>query len=74
MYTAMGGLQQADDLLNRTASRLARLPLSGNSSQDQVSLSDEAVNLLQAKSSYEANLDSMKVADETQKDTLNLLV
>jgi flagellar hook protein FlgE len=64
---AIGGLDQAARLLNQTASRLAESP------QDQVSLSDEAVSLLQAKNSYQANLNSIKVADEMQKSTLNLL-
>ena len=73
MYTALGGLQQADDQVNRTASQLARSPFSTGAPQDQVSLSDAAVSLLAAKSSFNANLDSIKVADEMQKSTFSML-
>ncbi len=69
----LAGLQQADKLLNQTASRLAQLPLSARASQDSVSLSGNAVALLQARNSYQANLDSVKVADEMQRSTLSLL-
>jgi len=72
-YTALGGLQRAQDLLDRTASRLARWPSFTTNPQDQISLSDEAVNLIQAHNSYSANLDSLKVADEMQKSTLSLI-
>jgi len=70
---ALGGLHQAESLLNQTASRLAQSPLSTSAPQDQVSLSDDMVALLQAKTSYQANLDSIKVADEMQKSTLSLI-
>jgi hypothetical protein len=73
-YTALGGLQQAEDLLKRTASRLARLPLGATTPpQDQVSLSDEAVSLLEAKTAFRANLGSIKVGDEMEKSTLEML-
>jgi len=72
-YTALGGLQQAEDQVNRTASLLARSPFSTSERQDQVSLSDAAVSLLAAKTSYSANLDSIKVADEMQKSALSLV-
>jgi hypothetical protein len=72
-YTALGGLQQAENQLNRTASLLARSPFFTGPPQDEVSLSDAAVSLLEAKNSYLANPDSIKVADEMQKSTLSLL-
>jgi hypothetical protein len=71
--TALGGLHQAEDLLNQTASRLAESPLGTGAGADQVSLSDDAVSLLEVKTSYQANLDSIKVADEMEKSTLSLL-
>jgi len=72
-YTALGGLQQAEDQVNRTASQLARSPLFTGPPQDEVSLSDAAVSLLEAHNSYDANLKSIKVADEMQKSALSLL-
>jgi hypothetical protein len=72
-YTALGGLQQAEDQLNRTASVLARSPFLTGGGKDEVSLSDQAVSLLDAKGSFDANLDSVKVADEMQKSTLSMV-
>ncbi len=72
-YTALGGLQQAEDQVDRTASLLARSPFSTGAPQDQVSLSDAAVSLLEGKASYQANLDSIKVADDMQKSALSLV-
>lgn len=72
-YTALGGLRQADDQLNRTASLLARSPFFTGTPQDKVSLSDAAVSVLDAKTSFNANLDTIKVADEMQKSVLSLL-
>jgi hypothetical protein len=73
MYTALGGIQRAEDQVDRTASLLSRSPFSTGSPQDEVSLSDAAVSLLQAKNSYNVNLDSIKVAHEMQKSTLSLV-
>lgn len=72
-YTAAGGLQQADDQVDRTASLLARSPYFTGAPQDQVSLSDAAASLLEAKNSYSANLDSLKVADEMRQSTLSMV-
>ncbi|HTT65199.1 MAG TPA: flagellar basal body rod C-terminal domain-containing protein [Bryobacteraceae bacterium] len=72
-YTALGGLRQAENQLDRTASVLARSPFSTAGPQDEVSLSDAAVSMLQAENSYRANLGAIKVADEMQKSTLSLL-
>jgi len=72
-YTALGGLQQAEDQVNRTASLLARSPFSTGAPQDEVSLSDAAVSLIDAKNTYGANLDTINVADEMQKSALSLV-
>jgi len=72
-YRALGGLQQAEDQVNRTASRLARSPFYTGPPQDEVSLSDAAVSLLEAKTSFDANLGSTKVADEMQKSALRMV-
>jgi hypothetical protein len=73
IYTALGGLQKSEDQVDRTASLLARSPFFTGTQQDEVSLSDQAVSLLEAKSSYSANLDSIKVADEMQKSTISMV-
>jgi hypothetical protein len=72
-YTALGGLQQAEDQVDRSASLLAHSPFSTSAPQDQVSLSDAAVSLLEGKASYRANLDSIIVADDMQKSALSLV-
>jgi len=72
-YTALGGLQQAENQLNRTASLVARSPFSTSAPQDEISLSDTAVSLLEAKSSYDANMDTIKVGDEMQKSAISLV-
>lgn len=59
-YTALGGLKQAEEQLNHTASLLARSPFFTGAPQDEISLSDAAVSLLTAKTRYDANLDSIK--------------
>jgi hypothetical protein len=73
IYTALGGLQKSEDQVDRTASLVARSPFFTGAQQDEITLSDQAVSLLAAKSSYSANLDSFKVADEMQKSTISLV-
>ena len=60
-YTALGGLQQAEDQVDRTASLLARSPFYTGPLRDEVSLSDAAVSLLEAKAS------DIKVPGEMQR-------
>ena len=69
--SALGGLHRAETLLNQTASQLAQSPFAAP--EDQISLSDAAVALIEARSSYQANLNSIKVADQMQKSTLSLI-
>ena len=71
-YTALGGLQQVEDRVNRTASLLARSPYYTGPPQDEVSLSDAAVSLLEDKNTFDANLDSLKVADEMEKKAVGI--
>ena len=71
-YTALGGLQQVEDRVNRTASLLARSPYYTGPPQDEVSLSDAAVSLLEDKNTFDANLDSLKVVDEMEKKAVGI--
>lgn len=72
-YTALGGLQQTEDQVHRTASLLTRSPFYTGSPQDEVSLSDAAVSLLEAKASFDANVDSIEVADEMPEKALSMV-
>jgi len=72
-YTALGGLRKAEDQVNRAASQVARSPFFTGPTEDEVTLSDAAVSLLEAQNSYDANLGSIRVADEMQKSALSVL-
>ena len=62
------GIHQAEALLNRTASRVAQ---SGDS--DVVSLSDEAVALIEAKIAVAANVTALHAVNDIQKSLVDLL-
>lgn len=64
---ALGGLQDAQAKLERSAARLA----AANPS-DTVDLSTAAVDLLSSKSIFEANIEVLKIADRMYKQTLDL--
>jgi hypothetical protein len=65
---ALQGLEQAQVQFDRAAQRVAAQPTG-----DAVSLSEEAVALLTAKSQFEANLGVMKMADRIDRIAINLL-
>jgi len=72
---ALQGLELASAQLDVAASRIAG---AGAASQDGapvdvVSLSQEMVALMSAKTLFAANIDVLRTADQTQQSTLNLL-
>ncbi len=69
------GLAQSQASFEHAAGRIARMPFSSGSQnpQDQGSLSDELVALIQARNDYEASLRTLKTANEMQKTLLNVL-
>ena len=73
--SALQGLAQSQASFDRAASRIARMPFAAGSQnpQDQASLSDQVVALIQARNDYEANLRTLKSANEMQKTLLNVL-
>jgi len=71
--TAEAGLERAAARLEKSAARLARLPLSGEGSTDEVNLSEEVINLLFAKRSYEANLKAIETANEIRDHLIDIL-
>jgi hypothetical protein len=66
---ALGGLNQAQASLESTAQRISAPAGQG----DSVSLSTDAVSLLQAKNDFAANINVLKVADEIAKSTIDLV-
>ncbi len=73
LSTALEGLSRSRERIERTASRLARIPEVLEQPADQVDLSQEMVNLLWARNSYEANLKAIETAEEIDKSLINLL-
>jgi hypothetical protein len=71
---AQQGLSRADDVFDKAAKNVvaASLPQSQPPSGDSLSLSDQAVALLQAKAGVEANLALVHAGDEMSRK-LNLL-
>jgi flagellar hook-associated protein FlgK len=72
--SALQGLGRAQASFNRAAERIAQpISLAPENPQDQVSLSDEMVALITARNDYEANLHTIRTADQMQKTLLDLL-
>jgi hypothetical protein len=65
------GIQNAESLLNATATKIANQPASQSS--DEVSLSEDAVALLQAKTEVAANVNAFRAADNLEKALLNIV-
>jgi hypothetical protein len=70
---ALEGLNQAENQANRAAAWLAGLSAPANPPQDEVSLSDAAVSLLEGRISYQANLNAIKVGDKMEQAALSLI-
>lgn len=72
---ALQGFEQADAQLEKAASRIASAAaLSPDGSNvDAVDLSAEMVALLSAKNQFSVEAATLKVADEVQKNAVNLI-
>ncbi|HEX5228882.1 MAG TPA: flagellar basal body rod C-terminal domain-containing protein [Bryobacteraceae bacterium] len=68
MISSLQGIHRAETQFNQAAENIAQDPI--HSPADQVSLSDQAVALLQAKNSFEANTAALKVGDEMTQSLL----
>ena len=64
---AVQGIQSGESLLNHTAAQVANLAQSATPSGDQVSLSADAVALLQAKTQIAASVNVLKVDSDIRK-------
>ncbi|MCP5111776.1 MAG: hypothetical protein GY953_13180 [bacterium] len=70
---AVEALHRAEEKLQRAAERIAKLPLSTATATDEINLSEEFVNLIHARNSYEANLRAIRMIDETQQHVIDIL-
>jgi flagellar hook protein FlgE len=70
MTTSLQGMQGAETQLNQVAQNIARGPSSPAQQRDTVDLSTQAVALIQAKNSFEANTVALKVGDEMTQTLL----
>lgn len=75
VQSGLEGLQRAQAAAEKTAARVAQLPLSagGGPPEDVVDLSVEAVALMEAKNGFSASLKMVETGDEMQRSTLDLL-
>lgn len=70
---ALEGLQRAETKLERTAGRIARVSDSSGQPNDTVDLSEEFVNLIFVRHSYEANLRVIQTEQEMQGHLIDVL-
>ncbi len=76
--TPLEGIARSQTAFNQAASEIASQGPVGHPgdtavAQDQVSLSDAAVAMIQAGNDYQANLKSLQVVNDMQKSILNIL-
>jgi len=71
---ALQGLDQASAQLDAAASKIASVGASPNGANlDTVSLSEEMVALMSAKTLYSANIATLKTSEQMQKSTIDLM-
>jgi flagellar hook protein FlgE len=67
---ALGGMQNAQATLQKTAERVATV---SPESSDSVDLSSEMVAMLAARNQFQTNAAVVRTADDMQKKLLNML-
>jgi len=72
MISSLEGIQRAQSQFNQAANNIAHWPGPATSAPqgDQVDLSDQAIALIQAKNSFEANTAALKVSDSMTETLL----
>jgi flagellar basal body rod protein FlgC len=70
---ALEGLEGAQEQFNRAASKLFTAASPTSPTADQTDLSQAAVGLLAAKNDFEGNLKVLKVADQMERSTIDML-
>ena len=73
LSAALEGMSRAETQLNQAAGDIARATTVSPPAVDFVDLSTSMVSLLQSRNSFDANTKVFKVADEMQKNLLNVL-
>ena len=74
MTTSLQGMQRAETQLNQVAQSVAQGPSkSAGPEGDTVDLSAQAVALIEAKNSFEANIQVLKVDDQMSQTLLNVI-
>jgi flagellar basal body rod protein FlgG len=74
MTQSLQGIQNSEAQFNKAAANIAQGPAPSPSPQgDTVDLSDQAVALIQAKNSFEANTAALKVDDQMTQTLLKML-
>lgn len=68
------GMQRAETQFNQAAENIAQYPSSSSTPEgDTVDLSAQAVALIEAKNSFEANTQAFKAGDEMTQALLNVI-
>jgi flagellar hook protein FlgE len=72
---ALQGMERAQAHVEQAAGRLASIGANSSESSpvDTVDLSQEVLALLAAKNDFAANVATLKIANQIQKQTVNLL-
>jgi Flagellar basal body rod FlgEFG protein C-terminal len=68
--SSLQGMQKAEAQFNQVAQNIARGPSSSAPQGDTVDLSTQAVALIEAKNSVEANTKALKASDEMTQTLL----
>lgn len=71
--SALDGMSRAEAQLNKAARDIARAPLATPPGGDLVDLSASVLAMLESRNSFDANTKVLKVADELNKDLLNIV-
>lgn len=71
--TPLQGLSRAQESFDQAASKVAQPIEPSQPQQDEVSLSDAMVSMMQAATDYQANLKSLEAGNQMQKSLLNIL-
>ena len=66
---AMGGLQQAEAGFQKAAGQVSNAA----DEADSVSLSDAAVGMMENRETYAANIETLKVADQMEKEAIDII-
>lgn len=66
---ATNGLHQAEAGFQKAASQLSNTA----DAEDSVSLSDAVVGLIQNRNEYSANIQTLKVADQMEKEAIDII-